>query len=198
MRIMPVNNCNMCYGKKIERQKSNQVSFNGYREVFKECLNKSVGCKADMENIFTKLLESAKDEYGVRLHKGFSVVGYSDTIDLHNKLWCLKEASKKYGVFENEGYSTLISKDGATILAQDGDSLIFRTGEHPRGFEFTLDSSSDIVMERPYDRIKVYNMSGRLKEVKKYSSDYSDSSTHCYNKDGSENSLKSFFKGLGF
>lgn len=198
MHIMPVNNYNMCYKKKIERQKSNQLSFNGYREVFKECLNKSVECKSDMENIFTKLLESAKNEPNKKIHKGFDVVGYSDTIDLHNKLWCLKRASERYGVFENEGYSALISKEGDTILAQDGNGLIFSTKEHPNGFEFSLDSASDIVMERPYDKVKVYNGNGRLKEITKYSSDYSDSSTRCYNKDGSENSWKTFFKGLGF
>ncbi len=166
-----------------------------YRDVFSRALSHTLTNGRHADEIFDMLRRAAISEGSVQNGRLMEVLNSGHS--LRDLLFDFKMAVKGSNYSYNEKIVTTPS--GKSIIEASDTSIKFPdpiSGDFTGPIEFGIDSKYDVVVERPFDKVKFYQ-NNQLRERTKYTSDYSSSDTQYYNKDGSERSVRNFFAGLG-
>ncbi len=166
-----------------------------YRDVFSRALSHTLTNGRHADEIFDMLRRAAISEGSVQNGRLMEVLNSGHS--LRDLLFDFKMAVKGSNYSYNEKIVTTPS--GKSIIEASDTSIKFPdpiSGDFTGPIEFGIDSKYDVVVERPFDKVKFYQ-NNQLRERTKYTSDYSSSDTQYYNKDGSERSVRNFFSGLG-
>ena len=177
---------------------ADSVSFgysSAYKNIFSRALSHTLTNGRHADEIFDMLRRAAISEGSVQNGRLMEVLNSGHS--LRDLLFDFKMAVKGSNYSYNEKIVT--SPSGKSIIEASDTSIKFPdpiSGDFTGPIEFGIDSKYDVVVERPFDKVKFYQ-NNQLRERTKYTSDYSSSDTQYYNKDGSDRSVRNFFSGLG-
>lgn len=177
---------------------ADKVTFgysSAYRDVFTRALSHTLTNGRHADEIFDMLRRAAISEGSVKNSRLMEVLNSGHS--LRDLLFDFKMAVKGSNYSYHE--KIVITPSGKPIIEASDTSIKFPDpiyGDFTGPIEFGIDSKYDVVVERPFDKVKFYQ-NNQLRERTKYTSDYSSSDTKYYNKDGSERSVRNFFSGLG-
>ncbi len=206
MRIQNVLACNFVNAQNNVTKEKNStnpikskdtVSFgNSYNSLFAKAIHPDFNIKSydEISSLFTHLWLRAAIEGNAKDSVAKTILQKSPTTFFRDTL---KEFAKgcKAGLINHD--EIIVERNGSPLITAYDKFVNFCdpiNGRHHNDIKFGFDGDK-VFIERLYDKAKFYD-NHNLHSYTRYTTDFSESSTTYYKRNGEEDSLKSFFKGL--
>lgn len=206
MRVQNILNANFINSQNfISQEKVSSTSIknkdtinfgNSYNSLFAKAISPNFNIKSysEVSSLFIKLWANAISEGQAQDSVAKTILQKSYTSFFRDTLKEFAQGCKS-GLIKHD--DVIVKRNGLPLVTAYDNSVNFCdpiNGIYHNDIKFGFDGDK-VVIERLYDKAKFYS-NHNLHSYTKHSTDFRESSTTYYKRNGEENSLKSFFRDL--